>query len=158
MLARNLVWVKKILWSTMFDDPDLKHLQILHAEWTFKPQMWTLVYIGLFFWKSPFKCKLTAVCAVMWVQPTTLAPARGFSPWARFLRAIRAGISERGGTNKTPMRAQQSSSCCSAVEESPSFHPDCTSPATPAVSLQASAETVHTNKCVLMCAFSLRGN
>lgn len=33
----------------------------------------------------------------MWVQPTTLAPASGFSPWARFLRAIRAGISERGG-------------------------------------------------------------
>lgn len=39
--------------------------------------------------------RLTAVCAVMWVQPTTLAPARGFSPWARFRRAIRAGISER---------------------------------------------------------------
>lgn len=33
----------------------------------------------------------------MWVQPTTLAPASGFSPCARFLRAIRAGISERGG-------------------------------------------------------------
>lgn len=40
---------------------------------------------------------LTAVWAVMWVQPTILAPARGFSPWARFLRAISAGISERKG-------------------------------------------------------------
>lgn len=37
--------------------------------------------------------QLTAVWAVMWVQPTTLAPARGFSPWALFLRAMRAGIS-----------------------------------------------------------------
>ncbi len=37
--------------------------------------------------------KLTAVCAVMWVQPTILAPANGFSPWALFLKAMRAGIS-----------------------------------------------------------------
>lgn len=37
--------------------------------------------------------QLTAVWAVMWVQPTTFAPARGFSPCARFLSAIRAGIS-----------------------------------------------------------------
>ena len=37
--------------------------------------------------------ELTAVCAVMCVQPNTLAPARGFSPPARFLRTIRAGIS-----------------------------------------------------------------
>lgn len=44
-------------------------------------------------WECQFP--LTAVWAVMWVQPTTLAPARGFSPWARFLRAISAGISER---------------------------------------------------------------
>lgn len=36
---------------------------------------------------------LTAVWAVMWVQPTILAPARGFSPWALFLSAIRADMS-----------------------------------------------------------------
>lgn len=37
--------------------------------------------------------ELTAVCAVMWVQPTILAPANGFSPWALFLKAMSAGIS-----------------------------------------------------------------
>lgn len=50
---------------------------------------------------------LTAVWAVMWVQPTTLAPARGFSPWARFLRAIRAGISERGAKAKKDISEQK---------------------------------------------------
>lgn len=35
----------------------------------------------------------TAVCAVMWVQPTILAPASGFSPWALFLKEIRADMS-----------------------------------------------------------------
>lgn len=49
----------------------------------------------------PFLLQLTAVWAVMWVQPTTLAPARGFSPWALFRRAIRAGISKRGDGNKS---------------------------------------------------------
>lgn len=38
--------------------------------------------------------ELTAVCAVMCVQPITLAPARGFSPPALILRTIRAGISK----------------------------------------------------------------
>lgn len=35
----------------------------------------------------------TAVCAVMWVQPTILAPASGFSPWALFLKEISADMS-----------------------------------------------------------------
>lgn len=39
---------------------------------------------------------LTAVCAVMCVQPTILAPAKGFSPWARFLSEIRADMSVKG--------------------------------------------------------------
>ena len=38
---------------------------------------------------------LTAVWAVMCVQPTILAPAKGFSPWALFLKAISAGISAK---------------------------------------------------------------
>lgn len=37
---------------------------------------------------------LTAVWAVMWVQPTILAPASGFSLWALFLREIKADMSE----------------------------------------------------------------
>lgn len=41
--------------------------------------------------------ELTAVWAVMCVQPTILAPAKGFSPWALFRKAIRAGISEKAG-------------------------------------------------------------
>lgn len=36
---------------------------------------------------------LTAVWAVMCVQPTTLAPAKGFSPPVLFLRSISAGMS-----------------------------------------------------------------
>lgn len=32
----------------------------------------------------------------MWVQPTILAPAKGFSPWARFLSEIRADMSAKG--------------------------------------------------------------
>lgn len=35
----------------------------------------------------------TAVWAVMWVQPTMLAPASGFSPWALFLKEMRADMS-----------------------------------------------------------------
>lgn len=35
----------------------------------------------------------TAVWAVMWVQPTILAPASGFSPWALFLKEMRADMS-----------------------------------------------------------------
>lgn len=42
------------------------------------------------------KQPLTAVCAVMWVQPTILAPAKGFSPCARFLSEIRADMSAKG--------------------------------------------------------------
>lgn len=46
--------------------------------------------------QAPQKQALTAVCAVMWVQPTILAPAKGFSPWARFLSEIRADMSAKG--------------------------------------------------------------
>ena len=35
----------------------------------------------------------TAVWAVIWVQPTIFAPASGFSPWALFLKEIRADMS-----------------------------------------------------------------
>lgn len=46
---------------------------------------------------------LTAVWAVMWVQPTILAPASGFSPCARFLSEIKADMSV-GGTEREPER------------------------------------------------------
>ena len=68
---------------------------------------------------------LTAVWAVMWVQPTTLAPARGFSPWARFLRAMRAGISDGGGNTTNNTWAERGISWM--VKEFPSFNPSNTS-------------------------------
>lgn len=75
-------------------------------EETEKRQVWLLAVDDATLYYHPLclcaVClQLTAVWAVMWVQPTTLAPARGFSPWARFRRAIRAGISKRGDGNKS---------------------------------------------------------
>lgn len=72
---------------------------------------------------------LTAVWAVMWVQPTILAPARGFSPWARFLRAISAGISERKGNTHTHTQLHISgyTGLIWMIKEFPSFNPPNTS-------------------------------
>ncbi len=55
----------------------------------------------------------------MWVQPTTLAPASGFSPCARFLRAIRAGISEREETHRQTREETEESA--GRLKEFPSF-------------------------------------
>lgn len=46
--------------------------------------------------KGPLMSRMsgrTAVWAVIWVQPTIFAPASGFSPWALFLKEIRADMS-----------------------------------------------------------------
>lgn len=42
----------------------------------------------------------------MWVQPTILAPASGFSPWALFLREIRADMSA-GRTHQAEVRGRK---------------------------------------------------
>lgn len=51
--------------------------------------------------------RLTAVWAVMCVQPTILAPAKGFSPWALFLKAISAGISEKAQYTHSNIREEK---------------------------------------------------
>lgn len=73
------------------------HSQILHV---YKNFGYFLLYLSIIFVlilnnRSMRKGLLTAVCAVMWVQPMILAPLSGLSFSARLLRAIRPGISKK---------------------------------------------------------------
>ena len=91
---------------------------------------------------------LTAVWAVMWVQPTTLAPARGFSPWARFLRAMRAGISDGGGNTTNNTWAERGISWM--VKEFPSFNPSNTSSLIHRL-VQLKKSLMQSGVCVCVC-------
>lgn len=60
----------------------------------------------------------TAVWAVMWVQPTILAPASGFSPWALFLKEIRADMSAGEQTEPPSVEGQLLWAVTSAMQTS----------------------------------------